>query len=143
MKKYLVLVLVATLFCSFTFRDNSADFNFVGKWKSEDKTEKNSGFIFEADGYAFMFKDAEKMGGKEFDINGTKGSMKYAVDKNANPIKLDLIITIKKQKVETKKMLMLVKIIDNNTLSIAGGDLENVRPTKFTKENTVTFKRVK
>ena len=143
MKKYLVLILVALAFCSFTFKDNAADFNFVGKWKSEDKTEKNSGFILEADGFAYMFKDAQKMGGKNFEVNGTKGSMKYTVDKKSNPIKLDIIIAINKPKVETKKMLMLVKIVDNNTLSIAAEGGDNERPTKFTKENTVTFKRVK
>lgn len=143
MKKYLVLVLVAFTFCSFTIKDSVAAFNFVGKWKTEGKKETNSGFIFEADGSAFMFKDTQKMGGKDFDVNGTKGSMKYAVDAKANPIKLDIIITIKKANIETKKMMMLVKIVDNNTLSIAASEQENVRPTKFTKENTVTFKRVK
>lgn len=142
MKKYLVLVLVALTFCSFTLNKIAADFNFVGKWKSDDKTEKNSGFIFETDGSAFMFKDSQKMGGKNFDINGVKGSMKYVVNKDTNPMKLDIIVTIKKEKVETKKMLMLVKIIDSNTISIAAGDNENLRPTAFTKANTVNFKRV-
>lgn len=143
MKKYLVLVLVALTFCSFTVNKNVADFNFIGKWKSDDKTEKNSGFIFEADGSAFMFKDDQKMGGKDFNINGTKGSMKYAVDSKLIPIKLDIIISLSKPRNETKKLLMLVKVIDANTVSIAAGDNESVRPTKFTKENTIIFRRVK
>lgn len=68
--------------------------------------------------------------------------MKYVFDVKSNPNKLDLLVTVKKEKTETKKMLMLVKVIDNNTIEIAAGTNEGIRPTKFTKDNSITFKRL-
>lgn len=143
MKRFLVLFLVVVSLCSFTNSENLKPFKIVGKWENTGKNDKDSGFIFDADGYAYMYKDAQKIGGKNFNAGGVKGVMKYVFDKKSNPNKLDLIITVTLDKTESKKVLMLLKVIDDNTINIAAGNDENTRPTSFTKENTVTFKRVK
>lgn len=143
MRRFLVLFLVIISLCSFTKSENIKPFKIIGKWENTGKSDKNSGFIFDADGYAYMYKNAEKIGGKNFSAGGVKGVMKYVFDKKSNPNKLDLVITVTTDKIETKKMLMLVKVVDENTIDIAAGNDENVRATNFTKENTATFKRVK
>lgn len=142
MKKIVLLFLVVVSLCSFTSSENLKPFKIVGKWENTGKGEKNSGFIFDADGYAYVYKNTEKIGGKNFSAGGVKGVMKYVFDKKSNPNKLDLVITVTVVKPESKKVLMLVKVIDDNTINIAAGNDENVRPTSFTKENTVIFKRV-
>lgn len=143
MKKSIVLLLIVGLLCSFTHSEKLKPFNIVGKWENTEKDDKDSGFIFDAEGYVYMYKSAQKIGGKNFSAGAAKGVMKYVYDKKSNPNKLDLVITITSPKQETKKALMLVKVVDDTTINIAAGSDENVRPTSFTKANTITFKRVK
>lgn len=143
MKKILVLFLVVVTLCSFTTSENVKPFNIVGKWENTGSEDKDSGFIFDAEGYIYMYKSAQKIGGKNFSSGGAKGVMKYVYDKKSNPNKLDLVITITSPVKETKKVLMLLKVVDDNTISIAAEGSEDKRPTGFTKANSITFKRVK
>ncbi|MEC4005060.1 hypothetical protein OX283_010355 [Flavobacterium sp. SUN052] len=138
MKKTIAFALIILSLCSFSV-NTFKPFNFVGKWEAIGDKDKGSGFIFDADGYAFMFKNGEKLGGKNFNIKGQKGDMYYVINQNNNPITIDIVVSFKDAKKGKKKMMMLVKIVDNNTISLAAAD--EVRPTKFTKENTITFKR--
>lgn len=143
MKRFLVLFLVVTSLCSFTHSEKLKPFTIVGKWVNTGEKDMDSGFIFDAEGYIYMYKKAEKIGGKNFSAGGAKGVMKYVFDKKSNPNKLDLVITITSPVKETKKVLMLLKVVDDNTISIAAEGSEDVRPTGFTKANSITFKRVK
>lgn len=142
MKNNIILILAVSMLCSFTTSEKVKTFTIVGKWENIGKEDKDTGFIFDDEGYAYMFKKSEKIGGKDFSVGGVKGVMKYVFDVKSNPHKLDLLVTIKKEKTETKKMLMLVKVIDNNTIEMAAGTNEGIRPTKFTKDNSITFKRL-
>lgn len=143
MKRFLVLFLVVISLCSFTHSEKVKPFNIVGKWENTGKDDKDSGFIFDAEGYVYMYKSAQKIGGKNFSSGGAKGVMKYVFDKKSNPNKLDLVISITSPVQQTKRAFMLVKVIDENTINVAAGNDENVRPTGFTKANSITFKRVK
>lgn len=142
MKRVLVLFLVVTSLCSFTHSEKLKPFTIVGKWENTGKDDKDSGFIFDAEGYIYMYKKSEKIGGKNFSSGGAKGVMKYVFDKKSNPNKLDLVIAITSPVKETKKVLMLLKVVNDNTINIAAEGSEDKRPTSFTKENTVVFKRV-
>lgn len=113
--------------------------DFIGKWAGEDKD--NIGYItFDNEGYAAFEIQGQVMGGKEFEINGEKGTMVYTINTKANPIELDLTMT-KLTSGEEKTMLCIAKFDGNDTLHFAMG-LENVRPTNFDGDTAIILTRV-
>lgn len=139
MKKIVLLLFLTATISSFKTTQKVASFNIVGEWTGQDKKNANGSFIFDKEGYATMIRGEETMGGKEFELEGIKASMQYVMDESSNPIKFDLVVTALKNK-QTKSMKMLLKIIDDNTIQLAS-NFNQIRPTAFTKENTITLKR--
>lgn len=139
MKKIIGLLFLFVLTSSFTSSQVTKGFDIVGKWTGVDGNNEEGSFIFDEFGYAVMIKDGERTGGKEFDIDGEKGSMTYQLDESTSPIKFDVTVTILKT-AQKMSMLCLMKIVDNNTIILAS-DFNNTRPTSFTKDNSITLKR--
>lgn len=136
MKKLLMLFLLIPMLGFNTLQTKN---DFIGKWAGEDKN--TLGFItFDNEGYASFEIQGQIMGGKEFEINGEKGTMVYTINTKANPIELDLTMT-KFTSGEEKTMLCIAKFDDNDTMSFAMG-LDNVRPTNFDGDTTILLKRV-
>ncbi|WP_412560521.1 hypothetical protein [Winogradskyella sp. MIT101101] len=81
------------------------------------------------------------MGGKEFDANGEKGSMTYSVDYDANPITIDVTMTLIDSKAKSH-MFFIAKFKDDDTLILAS-NFNPERPTEFNADNSITLHRVK
>ena len=97
--------------------------------------------IFDNEGYVTIETDGETFGGKEFEMNGEKGSMSYVINSSAEPIQIDLIMT-KLETKEQRSMLFIAKFKDDDTIIMAS-NFNSLRPTEFTTDNSITFKRMK
>lgn len=139
MKKIVLLLFLTATISSFKTTEKVASFNIVGEWTGQDKKNANGSFIFDEEGYATMIRGEETMGGKEFELEGIKASMRYVMDESTNPIKFDLVITSLDNS-KSKSMKMLLIVVDNNTIKLAS-NFNQFRPTAFTKQNTVVLKR--
>jgi len=135
--KNVILWLFVVSLSSFTAVAPSGNFDFVGKWTGKDDAGVTGGFIFDKEGYITMTKGDDTMGGKDFVIEGNRGSMKYTIDQSAKPIKLDIIMEANGR---TKKALLIIKIVDKNTIVVAG-DMNSIRPKAITKDNSITLTR--
>lgn len=134
-----ILFLLALLVLTSFGKASLTDFNIVGKWKGED--EKDIGFItFDADGYAFFEYKGEVIGGKEFEINGKKGTMTYAVNYSKTPIEIDIIVE-KIESGEIKTLKGIAENIDNNTVKIQL-NINGERPTEFNDLEAIIFQRI-
>ncbi|TYA74275.1 DUF2147 domain-containing protein [Seonamhaeicola marinus] len=138
MKKIILLLIAGLTLVSFT-STKTTDFSIVGKWKGEDQKEVGY-FIFQEDGYAFMEVRGMKLGGKDFEVKGKKGSMSYTIDYNTTPIPLDLIITLTEEN-ESRSQKFIIEFIDNNTIKMAMGT-PDTRPTSFEDVDSLVFHRV-
>lgn len=137
MKKLFILLFTIPFLISFSPLKTTED--FIGKWKGEDKGE--IGFIiFDKDGYASIEIQGQIIGGKEFEIDGQKGSLIYKLNTSVEPIQIDFEMT-KFKSGEIKSLLGIVEFIDDDSFKLAL-DFESNRPTDFSK-NTITFQRVK
>ncbi|KGO92418.1 hypothetical protein [Flavobacterium subsaxonicum] len=138
MKRFLLLLLIATTLPSFTLPP-TAPFNIVGKWKA---TEDGIAIIldFDKDGYAIMQKGKDVMGGKEFDVKGFKGSMTYKVDYTKEPDELDIVIT-NISTGERKVLKGIFKVMGDNQMKVLIG-YDSVRPTNFDTPDAMIFTRV-
>lgn len=137
MKKLLILLLTVPLLSLTVEKDNT---KFIGKWAGEDE-EEIAYLNFNSDGFASFEIGGQIMGGKEFVLNGKKGSMTYEINSKTNPIQVDLIVTMTENQ-EQKKMLCIADFIDNDTMKFAIGFDEN-RPNEFDSENSLVFRREK
>jgi len=81
------------------------------------------------------------VGGKEFEFQGQKGKLVYQVLTRNDTTLLDLIIT-KLETGEQKKLLAIIRFIDDDTMEFAL-DAKGTRPTSFHIDHTMTFKRKK
>jgi len=136
MKKLIALLFIIPLISFDTIQEPS---DFLGRWTGEDKG--NIGFInFDKEGYASFEIQGQVIGGKEFLLEGKKGSMTYKVNMDTDPIEIDFTIT-KLETKEQKSLLAIVKFEDNNNMRIAI-DFNAARPTDFDGENAMTLKRV-
>ena len=135
MKKFLVLLFLATVLPSFTVPGTA--FSIVGKWKSVDKKGNVAFMFFDKEGYVSMGSGDKLLGGKEFEMNGEKGRMTYVVDYPKNM--LDLVITRIATK-EQKKLLGIYKIINANEILLVMQP--DKRPVSLTGPDALTFKRV-
>lgn len=138
MKKIILLLITGFTFLSFT-PNNTSEFSIVGKWKGEDEKEVGY-FIFQEDGYAFMEVRGVKLGGKEFEVKGKKGSLSYTIDYTKSPMPLDLIITLLEAN-DSRSQKFIIDVIDNNTIKMAMGTPDK-RPTSFEDGDSLIFHRV-
>lgn len=137
MKKILLLLVAIPLLSLTVEQDNS---NFIGKWIGED--QQSIGHLnFDTEGYAFFEIQGQIVGGKEFVMNGKKGKMTYEINRETNPIQIDLVVTIIESGDE-KKLLCIAKFIDNDTMEFAINS-EGNRPTAFDLGNSILLKREK
>jgi len=134
MKKIFLLFLLIPLL-SF----NSGKLNIVGKWKGEDKKEIGY-MIFDADGYASIEMGGQTVGGREFVLNGKKGSMAYSINLDTEPVKIDLTITLLETK-KQMKMLYIAKFLDEKTMILAS-NFNSERPIEFNSDNSIKMQRV-
>ena len=135
MKKIIVLFLCIPLL-SFQFNKGVTD--FVGKWTGEDNGQVGS-IVFDEEGYASIEVGGEILGGKNFELNGKKGSMTYEINTNAKPIEVDFVIKIQETG-EVKKMFGIAEFKDKNNMIFALG-FTGVRPTEFNDNNAINLKR--
>lgn len=136
MKKLIIILFLLPLL-SFTFPQES--FDIVGRWSGEDK--RKIGFMnFDTEGYASFERQGQIIGGKEFLLDGKTGSMMYEINTATNPIEIDFIIT-KLSTNEQKKVLAIVRMIDNDTILMAL-EFDKPRPTDFDDKNSMTLTRV-
>ena len=138
--KKIILLLMTTLMLSSFKTDNISDFNIVGKWKGVEGKEAGY-FIFDKDGYAYMEMKGLKIGGKEFEMKGKKGSMKYEIDYTKSPMEIDFIVTIFDDN-KTERLLCIAKKIDNDKMLFSIG-FNGERPIDFKENNEMIFNRVK
>ncbi len=137
MKKIFLLLLVIP-FLSLTVETDDA--KFIGTWVGE--AENEIGYMnFDSEGYAYFEVRGQIFGGKEFEYEGKKGSMTYEINKETDPIEVDLILT-KLDSGEQKALLCIAHFIDKDTMKFAMG-YDNIRPTEFDSGNSIVFKREK
>jgi|TARA_B110000238_G_C16108697_1_gene431685 hypothetical protein len=138
MKKILLLLIIILSLTSFK-NTSESDFNIVGKWKGGDNNEIGY-FVFLEENYAYFEVQGQIIGGKEFEIKGKKGSMKYVIDYTTNPIQFDFITTRFDTK-ETLELFGIIDVINKNEIKISLG-FNGSRPTKFDTDDAITFIRV-
>ncbi|MBC2845804.1 hypothetical protein [Winogradskyella flava] len=138
MRKILFLISLISLF---SFNSSQIEKSIVGKWKGEDEKNKIGYIIFDSESYVTVETDGQTFGGKEFEMNGEKGSMSYSVNFEVEPIEIDLIMT-KLATNEQRVMLLIAEFKGNDTMIVAS-DFNSVRPTEFSSENSITFHRIK
>lgn len=139
MKKSAVLLVFFVLLSSFTSSEAVKSFNLVGKWSGVDDKNAKGTFIFDEFGYATMVQNGQSMGGKDFEFGGGRASMKYILDESKSPVNFDIVIKDAASS-QTMSMKFLMKVIDANTIVLAS-NFTDVRPTTFTKVNSITLKR--
>ena len=138
MRKITVLLCAFLVLTSFDKRELDQEFDIVGEWEGVDESGESGGFSFDSEGYVIMTKGGIKMGGKNFDNNGKKLSLTYRFDSKPKPAHLDIIV--KEEGGESRTMLLLIKIVDKNTMVMAQ-EGPGARPKSFTQDNSMTFKR--
>ena len=137
MKKLLLLFIIPF----FAFQSNQTEVSIIGKWKGEEKGD--IGFVsFDKEGYTIFETGDQKMGGKEFTMNGKKAKMTYNVNTEVKPIALDLIITILENN-ESKSMLGIIEFEGEDKMHMALGFDGSSRPTEFNDDNSIYFFREK
>ncbi|WJJ97867.1 hypothetical protein [Algibacter luteus] len=139
MKKIILLVLTTLMVSSFTV-DNISDFSIVGKWQGVEGDEVGY-FIFDEEGYAYIEAKGLKIGGKEFEMKGKKGSMRYEIDYSKSPMEIDFIVTIFDDN-KTERLLCIAKKIDNDKILFSIG-FNGERPIDFKENNEMIFNRIK
>jgi len=92
MKNVIYLLLIGFSLTACKSTKLKSDFEIVGKWKSDDNTGVGY-FTFDKDSYAVIETAERTIGGKIFVQNGMEFSLKYKVDYNFDPIRMDLIFT--------------------------------------------------
>ncbi|WP_452223602.1 hypothetical protein [Lacinutrix chionoecetis] len=137
MKKLALIFLLLPLF---SFNVIQTESLFVGKWKGEDKGDIGV-ITLEADSYATFEINDEVFGGPEFEMDGKRMKMTYAVNTKTTPIQLDFIMT-KMDSDESRTMKGIVKFEDENTMRLAIDFSEN-RATTFTEDNSILLFRSK
>ncbi len=138
MKKIIVLLLGFLVLTSFDNNVPLQAFSIVGQWEGTDETGETGRFNFDNEGYVALTKGGITMGGKNYDDHGKKVNLTYRFDTTYTPAHLDILVKEEGSE-KGRNMLLLVKIIDNNTIVMAqeGG----ARPKGVTDDNSMTFKR--
>lgn len=84
MKKLLLLLYII----SFADIAIAQDKNLVGTWKAINFEGSTAEFIFDSEGNITMISEGIEFGGKEFDLEDIKASLKYETDQTTSPFKL-------------------------------------------------------
>jgi hypothetical protein len=98
-------------------------------------------FTFGEDGYASFEVNGKLMGGKDFDVKGKKASMTYSVNFDTNPFEINFNLSSPESTIQ-KNMLLIVKFKAKDTIILAS-NFNEIRPTEFNKDNSITLHRVK
>ena len=141
-KNLLLLLFITTLTSLTTISTTtiSKSSSYVGKWKGEDKGD--IGFLtLDDEGYASFDSGGQIMGGKSYNHQGVKASMRYEINENVTPYSIDFIIIDLTQNVELGRLQGVVKLIEDDKLRMAIGFGGLPRPTDFTKD-AIIFNRV-
>ncbi|MCE7996696.1 MAG: hypothetical protein HEP71_32350 [Roseivirga sp.] len=119
----------------------------VGRWfgGSEGDTEAEKGYmIFDGNHTTTMIANGETIGGNDYEVEGTKVSLTYAVDETTSPKNFDLIFKI--AGTEFGRMKGIIKFIDEDTFQLhIASEIQDPRPTRLDSgsKDVATFKRVK
>jgi hypothetical protein len=135
----IILLLLATLILTSFNKYHTSEFSIVGKWKGE--VGKDIGYItFQNDGYAFFEYQGQIIGGKEYVVNGIKGTMTYEVNYSKTPMDIDLIVK-KIESGEINKLFCIAEKIDKNVIKFQM-DFNGNRPMEFNDNDAIIFQRV-
>jgi len=135
MKKFVTLFVAVLTLSSFTAHKDA--FSIVGRWETVTDGETFA-LTFDKEGYAFIERGGNKMGGKEFEMGGEKGSLAYKVDYAKNPHELDLIMT-RLSTGESNTMLKgIFKVQGENEIKII---MNTERPTVLEGDEALVFTR--
>ncbi len=114
------------------------DMFYVGKWLAEDDNELG-GMTFDSEGYVSFKHKGREFGGKDFDLNGQRGSSRYILENSTVPIKLDIVIN-NFSSGEVGRLLGIIEIKDDNSMILAL-NFDGTRPAEVTEENSVLLIR--
>ncbi len=126
--------LLTLLLLTFSISVTAQQEKLIGSWTGEDQGEVGS-VIFEADGYCAFVIGGQKLGGKEFDMDGVKGSMTYTLDDSSKPLKITMTMT-EIVSGDSSNIYGLIRFLDNETIEFALGS-PGVPIYEFTKENSI------
>ncbi|MES2727789.1 MAG: hypothetical protein V4643_11845 [Bacteroidota bacterium] len=107
--------------------------NLVGKWRTVVNKEEIV-FVFDSLGYCAMQSEGQVMGGQMFLIDGKKHFMKYIINTQTKPFKLDMVLFDYYTKKEVRRMLAIYSFTDNK-LNLCLDTSENKRPKEFKSSN--------
>lgn len=132
-KLFLILLFVPLL--SIAQTESS---KLIGTWISDNSDDVGTINFFQ-NGYAGFEVDGQVFGGKEFTINGEKGSMTYEINTSTDPIQVDFIVT-KLSSGKQKTLLCIATFINDNTIKF-NLNFEDTRPEQFDEVNTIILNR--
>ena len=127
------------LFLTFSMSLTAQNEKLIGSWSGESKGEAGT-IIFDADGFITFIIDGNSMGGKEFDVDGQKGSMSYVVDYSESPYPVEILIKI--QDMDAGKIYGFIDVLDEDTIKMATG-MMNQKITAITEDNSIVLSRDK
>ena len=139
MNKLIIILFIGIFQTSFAQKETSSEFEIIGKWKSEDETGFGY-FTFEKDGSTIIETEDRILGGKNFEQNGMKFSLKYNIVYETKPIELDLTFTELKS---GRKLIWpcIIKVNNKNEMVLARGT-NGKRPDNFITSDYAIFKRI-
>jgi hypothetical protein len=137
MRKFIQYVIAAiTLIFIFSFTPKKTQ--HVGIWKGVDHGQTGY-FTFDSSGFASIEIEGQVLGGRTFQQNGITAQMTYVVDYETKPIGIDLIVTIVESNEEALRARGIIEFISADKMKISLDLNSGVRPTGFTKENTIVL----
>lgn len=138
MKTTLQLLFLFLITSATVKAQNNTD--FLGKWIGDDGSEIGY-VIFDKDGYVAFETQGQIIGGKEFVMNGEKGTMTYEINTETTPIELDFTIT-KLASGESKIIRCIAEFEAKDIMKFALA-FDADRPTDFNGNSSIVLKRVK
>tara|TARA_R100000935_G_scaffold57076_1_gene90205 strand:+ start:64 stop:486 length:423 start_codon:yes stop_codon:yes gene_type:complete len=139
MRKIFIILLIGVFQTTFSQNETLTEFEIVGKWYSEEKSDYGY-FIFQKDGSAIIETKDVTFGGENFERNGKKFTLEYNIFSDVKPIKLDIIFT----ELKSGGNLIwpfIIKIINEDEILLARG-IDGKRPINFIDSDSVILKRV-
>lgn len=137
MKKYFLLLLILVALPAFK-AVSPKEFEIAGKWVAIDKSAMVV-LTLDKQGFATFQRGSEMMGGKEFYMNGEKGSMTYSTDFTKTPNELTLTVT-KLATGQQRLIKGIFKVVNDNEM-LVHLNFENNRPKNFNSKETLALKR--
>ena len=141
MKKSIQILLLLLLAISFTSFIGS-DSRFIGKWKTV--SEGQTIFInFDKDCTAYFILDGQKMGGKDFVVEGHIVNMTYEINDSIRPNAIDIVLRKKDDRIEVERIKGIYEFINDDKLKLNLNFERGGRPKSFNAEGTQVFERTK